>query len=970
MHGNRGAGTHDARRRVRKVARWAVGAVALYALVGFLAAPPVARQQLERVLGELLGRQVAIERVRINPFALSASIHGLRIKERDGGADAAGFEELYANLSLSSIARWGLVVQAVRLSRPYLRAVRRDDGSYSFQDIVDKFANAPPAPPGPSPRFAVYNITVSDGRVELDDRPKKTQHAVTDLQIGLPFVSSLPAQIDIEVQPRLSLKVNGTPFEITGETKPFKDTHETIVRIDIDDLQLGKYLEYSPVPLRLRVPSGRLDTRLALSFSLTPDNALQTLALSGSASLQDLRVQQADGAPLAAVGRLDVHLGALDLLKRNALVNGVRIEKPELDLTRLKDGRLDLLAVLPARGAAAPTEPAGRPFAFSVADIALTGGRLRFADYTPERPVRLALEDLSVQVTGLGDAPEARASVKLSGALREGGRLGYDGALQLAPPRTEGALDIAGLRLRAFAPYVEQVLNVALTGGVLATKGSLSVEAPEGAPPRVAYRAEAGVTNFASLDRPTAQDLLRWKSLAVAGIDFALDPLKVSIGQVTLADFYSRLIVNADGTLNLQALRKDAAAPEAPPAATAAPAGLPPSIRIGKIVLRGGSVNFSDFFIRPNYTVMLTRFEGGVTEMTPDKAGDVELRGRIHQTAPLEVAGRVNPLARDLFVDLKASARDIELSPMTPYAVKYAGYGIEKGKLSVKLAYLIENRKLVAQNNVYLDQLTFGERVESPTATQLPVLLAVALLKDRKGVIDIDLPVSGSLDDPEFSLGGTILKVFVNLIVKAVTSPFALLGALGGGGEELAYLEFAPGAATLDAEGEAKLKSLAKALDERPGLKLDASGRIEPEADREALKRIAVERQVKAAKLKDSGGKAGDAASLDEVAIGPKEYEKYLTAAYRAAKFERPRNAIGMLKDLPVPEMEKLMLEHAQVTDEDLRQLAEARAQAAKGWLVETGKVAAERVFIVAPRLGAEGVKDKGRPTRVDFALK
>jgi uncharacterized protein involved in outer membrane biogenesis len=966
--------------RARKLALWAAGAVALYAVIGFLVAPPIARHQLERVLGEQLGRQVAIERVRINPFALSASIHGFHVKERDGGTDAASFEELYANLTLTSIVRLGVVVQAVRLSKPYLRAVRHDDGSYSFQDIVDRFANAPAGPPGPALRFAVYNVTLSDGRIEFDDRPQKAQHAVTELQIGLPFVSSMPAQVDIEVQPRLSLKVNGTPFEITGETKPFKDTLATVVRIDIDDLQLAKYLQYSPVPLRIRVPSGRLDTRLALSFSLAPDNQLQTLALSGSASLQDLKVQHADGAPLAAIGRLAVHLGSLDFLKRHAVVNSVRVEKPELDLTRLKDGRLNLLAAVPTAPAAAPAaakaESSAPPFAFSIADIALADGKLRFVDHTPDQPVRLALDNIALNVAGLGDAPEAKASMKFAGDVKDGGKLGYQGALGLAPPHTEGALEVAGLRLRAFAPYVEQFLSVAVTGGTLSTKGRLSVEAPEGAPLRLAYRADASVANFASLDKPTSQDLLRWKSLAVAGIDFELEPLKVAVGEVTLSDFYSRLIVNADGTLNLQALRRETGTRDAEPVASEKPApaepaaGLPPDIRVGKITLRGGSVNFSDFFVTPNYTVMLTSVGGGVTEITPDKAGDVELRGRIHQTAPVEVAGKVNPLSKDLFVDLKASARDIELSPMTPYAVKYAGYGIQKGKLSVTLSYLIENRKLVAENNIYLDQLTFGERVESPTATQLPVLLAVALLKDKNGVIDINLPISGSLDDPEFSLGGIIVKVFVNLIVKAVTAPFALLGAMFGGGEELAFVEFAPGSAKLDAEDEAKLKSLAKALDERPALKLDASGRVEPDADREAMKRAAVDRQIKAAKLKDTGGKAADAASLDEVTIEPKEHEKYLTAAYRAAKFERPRNAIGMLKDVPAPEMEQLMLANAQVTEENLRLLAEARAQAAKQWLVETGKVAAERVFIVAPHLSAEGIKDKGKPTRVDFALK
>jgi hypothetical protein len=392
-------------------------------------------------------------------------------------------------------------------------------------------------------------------------------------------------------------------------------------------------------------------------------------------------------------------------------------------------------------------------------------------------------------------------------------------------------------------------------------------------------------------------------------------------------------------------------------------------VRLGKIALRNGNVNFSDFFIKPNYSVALGAVEGAVSEMTPDKPGDVELHGRIHQTAPLEILGQVNSLSKDLFVDIKASVKDIELPSVTPYSVKYTGYGIQKGKLSVKVAYRIENRKLAAQNNVYLDQLTFGERVESPTATTLPVLFAVALMKDKNGVIDVDLPISGSLDDPEFSVGGIVIKALVNLLTKAVTAPFALLGSLvGGGGEELAFVEYAPGDSDLSEEDEKKLEALAKALDDRPGLKLEIGGRIDPNPDREALKRAAVDHQIKVAKLKDQGETKGQ--SVDDVTIAPDERDKYLATAYKDAKFDRPRNTLGLLKDLPVAEMEQLMLANAKVADDDLRQLAYARAQAPKDWLVENGKIAPERVFIVAPWMNAEGIKDQGNPTRADFSLK
>jgi hypothetical protein len=957
--------------RTRTVAIWAGGALALYAILGFLVAPPIVRSQLESKLAGLLGRKVAVERVRVNPFALSASIQGFAIKEREGDGNLFAFDELYVDFTVSSLFRFAPVIEAVHLARPSVRAVRNEDKTYSFQDIVDRFAARPAAPPGPTPRFAVYNISLTGGAIEFDDRPDKAVHVVSDLQIGIPFVSSLPSQIDINVQPHLTAKVSGTPIELLGETKPLKDTRETRLRIDIDELPLAKYFEYILVPLRFRVAAGALTTRLELALS-TQNEKLHTLTLSGTAGLKNFALERTGGTPLLAVSALSVDIDALDLVNRNAAIRSVRVDSPRVDLIRRKDGRLnyaDLTRESPKDGNADSGSP---PFDFSVAEIALSGGSVRVLDETPETPFRLSLDKVSLGVTGLGSSPEARAAVRFACDAGKG-KLVYDGSLALAPVRASGTVDLANLPIGPFAPYIESVLEVILSGGALSTKGQLAVEVPDGAPARVGYRADASVTGFASLDRATSQDLLRWKSLAVRGIDFELSPLKVSVDQVALTDFFSRLIVNPDGTLNMQTLARnptggaDASGPE--PANDSAPKGPPANVRIGKIALRSGSVNFSDFFIKPNYSIAMTGVEGGVSEMTRDKAGEVELRGRIHQTAPLEILGKVNTLSPDLFVDMKASAKDIELAPLTPYSVKYVGYGIQKGKLSVKVSYLVDKRKLSAGNNVYLDQFTFGDRVESPSATTLPVLFAVALMKDKNGVIDVDLPISGSLDDPQFSVGGIVVKALVNLVTKAVTAPFALLGSLaGGGGEELAYVEFAPGSAALEGDAGKKLGALAKALDDRPGLKLEVGGRVDPAPDRDALKRAAVEREIKAAKVRDKG--ESKSLSVDDVAVAPDERDKYLAAAYKDAKFDRPRNALGLLKDLPPAEMEQLMFTNAKVADDDLRQLANARAQAAKGWLVESGKVAPERVFIVAAKTGAEGVKDPGKPTRVDFSLR
>ena len=936
------------------------GAVALFALAGYLVAPPIVRAQLERILGEQLGRRVTIEQVRIDPFALSASVHNFNLREQDGSTTAASFDELYVNVTLSSLFRLAPVIESVRLSKPFVRVVRLEEQKYNFQDIIERLASAPAAPTapaGPAPLFAVYNIAVDDGRIEFDDRPEKTQHTVSDLRLGVPFVSSLSSEVNITVQPLLRGRFNGALFEIAGETKPFADTHETTIRVDLDDLQLAKYLAYAPVALRLRVPSGRLDTKLVLSLS-TQKGQVRALSLSGAASLQYLRVLHADGAPLAALERLSIELDAVDLLGQHAAIKAVRIDAPEVDLTRFKDGSLNLLGVLPAAPAAAsavPANAAARPFSFSIGEIALTRGRVRFVDHAPDTPVRMALHNVSLGVRALGNAPGSKAAVTLGFNTDAKGRLAYDGALQLVPPRTEGRLDISGFRLGVLAPYIEQALNIVIAGGTFSTRGQLAVEVPDSRPPRVAYRGDASIPDFASLDKPTSQDLLRWKRLAVNGIDLQTGPLKVAVGEITLSDFYSRLIVSADGAINLQAIVKEPAAP--PAGATPPVAGAPPDLRLGKIVLRGGSVNYSDLFIRPNYNVMLTGVAGSVSEVTSERPGEVELRGRIHQTAPVEIAGKVNPLASDLFVDLKVSARDIDLSPLSPYSIKYAGYGITRGRLSVKLAYRIENRKLSAENNIYLDQLTFGEKVDSPTATRLPVQLAVALLKDKNGVIDVNVPVGGSLDSPEFSVGGVLTQVFGNLIATTVSRPFAMLGSLSGGGEELAFVEFAPGSAAL--ADETKLKMLAKALDSRPGLKLEVSGRTDAGPDRDALKRAALERQVKAAKLKAADGTAQT--SVDQVALEAGEYEKYLAVAYHAR---------GLPKDTPASEMEQLMLSQVPVGDAELRQLADARAQAAKDWLVETGNIAPQRISIAPPNAGADGIKDQGKASRVDFSLR
>ncbi len=335
----------------------------------------------------------------------------------------------------------------------------------------------------------------------------------------------------------------------------------------------------------------------------------------------------------------------------------------------------------------------------------------------------------------------------------------------------------------------------------------------------------------------------------------------------------------------------------------------------------------------------------------------------------MTIRGEINPLASSLFLDLNAQAREVNLPPLSPYSVRYVGYPIERGKLSMDVHYHIEGGQLTAENRLTLNQLVFGEQPAGTEASNLPVHLAVSLLKDRNGVIDLNVPISGSLDDPQFSVGGVIAKAIVNLLWKAVTAPFAALGAIFGGGETLSYVEFAPGAATLDEAAVSKLDNLAQALRERERLTLDIAGRVDPAVDGEGIKANTLLRRMRMQKQKDLG-EDGAARTLDQIEIAPGEYDKYLERVYDSEEFDKPRNFLGFAKRVPAAEMKQRLLEHFAVNENALRRLANARAEAAADWLKTNGKVPAERLYIVAPRLSAEGIDDKGAPSRADFALR
>jgi hypothetical protein len=609
----------------------------------------------------------------------------------------------------------------------------------------------------------------------------------------------------------------------------------------------------------------------------------------------------------------------------------------------------------------------------------LVDARLEALDQAVQPTVTLALEGLNAIVRNVTSDPGNRIDVELRTRLG-GGAAQASGWLRAQPLEAELKLDVANVDVSALQPYAATYANAVLASAAVSADGMLAVSVRDGLPV-IRYDGSGRVTNFAALNPNDDSELARWQALALdtVRVDTGTQPPSLDIGGIKLNDFYARAILSPQGKLNLVEVfgtQASSAAPEKPPQHAAPPssaaAELPVRIRIGGIEVLRGAVNFTDNFVKPNYRANLTDLSGTVTELSSDRAvaADVSIRGRGDLASLIEITGKVNPLATPLALDLRGSTKDVELPRLTPYSVKYAGLPITKGKLSMDVHYKIESNKLQAENHLFLEQLTFGERVESPTATELPVQLAVSLLQNSRGEIDINLPISGSLDNPEFSIGSVIGDAVVNLLTKIITAPFtALSAAFGGGDEDLGHVAFDPGAALLREAEQKKLDTLAKALNDRLALQLNITGHSVAAADAEALRRDKFDAKLRAAKVQELV-RAGQSVDPKTVTVATGERERLIGRVYEAESIpDKPRNFLGIAKSIPAAEMEQLVMKTVTAGEEDLRQLANDRATAVRDYLGEKGKVPRSRLFLGAPLLDGSG-DAKLPPTRVDFSLK
>ena len=604
------------------------------------------------------------------------------------------------------------------------------------------------------------------------------------------------------------------------------------------------------------------------------------------------------------------------------------------------------------------------------------------------------------QATGMTTANTGSEPIPVAGSLQ------FTGHVQASPFSLHGKLDARDLPAQIADNYLPPRVNAEVLRAPASASGAVALsQGPAGL--AFSFDGSAGLSHFVADTLEPRERLLGWNSLQLKGLHFAHTPrtglsptTKVVVNQVALRDFYARVILSKDAKLNLAQVFKPLPAPATATTSIAANttansgastttsttkdtnnrvaegaaghngAGSPfggrnsatPSaarnvvVDVGGITLAGGQVDYTDHFVQPNYSTSLSGVEGsiGAFGTSTVQPASVDLRGTAEGTAAVVLSGTANPLLSPPQLDLRGKMTDLQLAPLSPYSGRYAGYDIKRGLLSMDVHYDIDaNGRLKADNQLVLNQLTFGKRVNSPTATKLPVLLAVELLKDRNGNINVNIPISGSLNDPEFSLGSVISRAIVNLLVRAVTAPFSLLGNLIGSdrsADQLSQVAFVPGTAVLQPQDQAKLADVAKALKAKSELILTITGEVDPAAEGEPYREARLNQQMLALWKRDLPRAEAYANAKAEV-VPRADYAKVLAAVYRQTPLpDKPRDAIGLPKTLPEAEMQKLLLQNIPASSDRLQALAMERAVSLRAALEALG-VPGARQFIAAPLL-------------------
>jgi hypothetical protein len=1019
--------------RKRKFIKWAIGLFMAYTILGFLILPPIVRVVAEKQLSAQLNRKVSIQTVKINPYVPSVTILGLLILDKDG-QPFVSWDKVYVSFRVTSIFTKTLTFGSIEVVKPFARAQMNKDYSFNFSDLITKFTSgAPsPAPKQPSNPFflRVKQLSITNAMV-----------SVADYTVRIPFRRIIgPVNVTLEnFQTRP--EGNGT-YSIAGTSDAGEDFSwrgnfclvplRSDGRLTVDHITLNKFAPLYQDIVNFEIRSGQIGVHAEYHFEWSPSNheiivtnadyALRHFQLAQPGSTNDivevfhLSVTGANAdlqAHRAEIGRIFSSGAKLFVERdRNKTVNVVELATPKENPANASGAILLLLRSV--TNTVAMLINTTNQWNATIDEVLFTNCEARLEDDANSRPATLNLDHINFTAKNISNVPNTNLTSELSLDWNTNGTIHVVTTASISPLAADVHLDLENLGLNTLDPYLESQANLLIPEASFGLNGDVQARTPPGSLPEVKFDGDLWLNDFRAVDGGTAEDLLKWDSIRVSGIDANLNPPMVSIKQILVDGVSVNAVMETNKTINLlEALHPAMSGPvttNAPVIAknaavpgTNALAALPP-VSISAIVITNTQVHFTDRSLTPNVNLLIEQAEGSISGISTTELqhGDVDLHALVDGVGPAKITGHINPFSGTQTNHLTIQLASMDLVPTSPYSGKFAGYRIARGNLYLDLEYDLVGRKLKSKNVITLDQFTFGDKVNSPDATKLPVRLAIAILKDRQGKIVLDVPIEGSLDDPKFRIGKVVTRALLNILTKVATSPFSLLGAaFGGGGEELSYQDFAPGSAELTDSNRKKLDVLVKALYGRPGLQLQLSGSIDPVNDRDGLQRAALDKEIRTRQWASLSRSKQALTTPDEIVLTPQQRSHWIKKLYNeaqadgkitpailaantnlaaiAAQIKPPKNeklarllvksstpasktpvAVSSQPRLPplTDPKEALLVAIIPVSESDLETLAIERAKAVRAYILQSGKVEASRLFLEQNRTG--GLRQDG----------
>ena len=1038
---------------------------AAYGLVGFLVAPGIVRDQIISGTRRNLGREVRLDRVRVNPYYLSVTLEGFELRDPDATPFVA-FDRLHMDLQLTSVFRWAITFREFSLRNPRVHVRLMADGKPNFMDLVPKEQGKPP-------RLVLGRFTLTHGSVSFTNlmAPVPEQVKLEPLDLDLRDFTTIP---DHEGRYHIAARdPGGGSWDWTGSltTEP---THAAGT-LSIAGSRLRALWEIAKHRLGIEITDGQFACRLHYETAVKGDSVVSRVHDSWLALTGFGMREKGAGPELLHLDSLTVRGIEVRLPEQRASVERVLLAGAKVTAWRNADSTLNwakLFATVPAKGSAAAkgSEPAKRPlsaveppgpssrstrtpgasptagglalaaapgpaappspgppkpaapWSVELRELAVRDLGIAFQDRTTRPVFALAIEPAHVTMRNIRSEPGARFDLESQVTIAGQGKLTCAGTASAEPAAADLKIALADLPLGILQPYLNPVAKLHLVGGTLGLSGDLAYRDSKPAPD-VRFQGRVESRQFLTRDRIANERFVSWRVLALEGIRYAPD--RVRLESVRLVDPYAKFIIHRDRTTNVQDIlgqlppARDSAAgrawdavdaepapvdanlaasaaspgtsavevapahslePTATRSATAPGPALP--VRIGKVEFVNGSTDFADLSLLIPFAARIEKLAGTITGISSDSASraEVVLDGAVQPSGTAQVRGRLNPLAAAPQLDLGVAFQGFHMPVLTPYTGQFIGREVDKGRMSLDLRYKLDGKHLVGENKMVLDQFELGKKVESPEATRLPVGLAIAILKDREGKIDLDLPVEGDVDDPKFRIGRVILQFIMRLLTKIATSPFALLGAVfGGDPDQLSHVDFAVGASEMAEDQQQSLAKLAEVLGKRPQLRLEVRGRSDADLDAGAIRRakfVELAGEKLASNPKKYGGSPGySTALLEDLYLDrfPKDSLAALRERHRVAAgelpAEHPQFKAGSKKRVVnepalATAIQVSLMARLSVGESELLALANARGNAIRQGLVERG-VEEARVFVLEPESGtAEG----GR-IRVDLTL-